>query len=191
MGAFYFSILLVCTVWIFFMINRYCFCSKKQVQHRFLFLKTESKSKQQQEALPPLCSGWRSSFIFWGCGCQGWRTMTQRRWKRSLRNKFQTGKHLWVTPEVSCRAYCRFHKERKRIQKGMGWGRLGGRVPVWTKQLWCGSQWAGTGKRGPRFLPQPLGSHKRLSPKGRSISFASTTKERFTGNFPLPVQKYD
>lgn len=119
--------------WNIFMINRYCFCSKEQAQHRFLFLKTGSESKQQQEALPPLCSGrrrWWSSFICWGCGCQGWRTMTQRRWKRSLRNKFQTGKLLWVTPEVSCRAYCRFHKERKRIQKGMGWGRLGRRVPV-------------------------------------------------------------
>lgn len=32
------------------MTNMCCFCNKKKVQHRFLFLKTENKRKQQQKA---------------------------------------------------------------------------------------------------------------------------------------------
>lgn len=38
-----------------------------------------------------------------------------------------------VTSGVSGRADCRFHKERKRIQKGLGLGQLGGCVPLKNK----------------------------------------------------------
>lgn len=95
-----------------------------------------------------------------------------------------------VTSGVSGRADCRFHKERKRIQKGLGLGQLGGCVPLKNKAaLMCFP--AGRHRNAACSLLHPLGSSKHPSPKGRSISFASNRKERFTGNFPVPVQKYD
>lgn len=47
-GAFYFFILLIHAVWIFLWQTCIAFVIRKKVQHRFLFLKTEHKSKQLQ-----------------------------------------------------------------------------------------------------------------------------------------------
>lgn len=48
MGAFYFSILLICTVWIFSWQTCVAFAIRKECNVVFYFLKNESKSKQQQ-----------------------------------------------------------------------------------------------------------------------------------------------
>lgn len=153
MDAFYFSILACLHCWNIFMINRYCFCSKEQVQHRFIFKKLGVNLNNKRPCRLCVQGRWDggalSSVV--GCRCQGWGTMTQRRWKRSLRNKFQQesscGWLLRSTAELTADS-----TKRERGSKGMGGVGWAG-VSQFKQNSFDVSQEAGTGKRGPAFSP--------------------------------------